>query len=91
MTQKFSLIQTSDNLIDEEIDAPKHYVEGRTIQPIEVIEDWGLNVHAANAVKYISRSGRKHDEIKDLKKAIWYLERKIKLIEKNNDLKLLRK
>ncbi len=24
---------------DEEIETPKHYVEGRKIQPIEVIED----------------------------------------------------
>lgn len=88
MTQKFSLIQTSDNdPKNEEIEAPKHYVEGRKIQPIQVIEDWELNHHLSCTIKYISRSGRKHDAIKDLKKAIWYLERRIKLLEKNNNLK----
>lgn len=88
MTQKLSLIQSSDiSHTNEEIEAPKHYIEGRTIEPISVIEDWKLNHHLACALKYISRSGRKNNEIKDLRKAIWYLERRIKLIEKNNDLK----
>lgn len=88
MTQKLSLIQSSDiNHFNEEIESPKHYVEGRTIEPISVIEDWNLNHHLACAVKYISRAGRKNNEMKDLRKAIWYLERRIKLIEKNNDLK----
>ncbi|AIL13721.1 hypothetical protein IM40_09915 (plasmid) [Candidatus Paracaedimonas acanthamoebae] len=69
------------------MNAPKHYVEGRTIEPISVTEDWNLNHHLACALKYISRAGRKHDEVKDLKKAIWYLERRIKLLEKKKNLK----
>lgn len=40
MSQKLSLIKTSEvDHQNEEIESPKHYVEGRTIQPIEVIED----------------------------------------------------
>ena len=88
MSQKFSLIKASE--VDhqkEEIESPKHYVEGRTIEPIILIEDWNLNHHLACALKYISRTGRKHDEVKDLKKAIWYLERRIKLLEKKKNLK----
>ncbi|AIL13736.1 hypothetical protein IM40_10035 (plasmid) [Candidatus Paracaedimonas acanthamoebae] len=69
------------------MESPKHYVEGRTIEPITLIEDWNLNHHLACALKYISRAGRKHDGVKDLRKAIWYLERRIKLIEKKNILK----
>jgi hypothetical protein len=63
MKQKFLIIKPSEcEFKDEEIEAPKHYVEDRKIQPIEVIEDWDLNAHAANALKYIARAGRKHDE-----------------------------
>jgi hypothetical protein len=57
----------------EIINSPSHYVEGRKIQPIEVLEDWNLNHHLACALKYISRAGRKHDEVKDLRKCIWYV------------------
>ncbi|MGI4851428.1 MAG: DUF3310 domain-containing protein [Janthinobacterium lividum] len=66
---------------DQEIESPAHYVEGRTIQPIEAIENWDLNHHLACALKYIARAGRKHDEVKDLRKAVWYLSRRIKLLE----------
>jgi hypothetical protein len=31
-----------------------------------------------NAIKYISRAGKKGDYVTDLKKAIWYLDREIK-------------
>lgn len=59
------------------INAPAHYVEGRKYQPIDVIEDWGLhkNHSLACALKYIARAGRKHDALKDIQKALWYLQR----------------
>lgn len=66
---------------DKIINAPPHYVEGRTIEPICVIEDWKLDHHLACALKYIARAGRKGDAIPDLLKAIWYIERKIKQLE----------
>lgn len=58
---------------------PDHYKGGRKYEPIEVIEDWGLNYRLGNALKYISRNGRKpgEDEREGLRKAIWYLEREI--------------
>ena len=56
---------------------PSHYAEGRQYEPIDVIEDWTLGFHEANALKYISRSGRKDNRIQDLEKAVWYLERRI--------------
>lgn len=59
------------------INHPPHYVENRKVQPIEIIEDWALCHHLACVVKYISRSGRKHDTWKDLKKAEWYLKREL--------------
>ena len=58
---------------------PDHYKGDRKFEPIDVIEDWGLNYRLGNALKYISRNGRKpgEDAREGLKKAIWYLEREI--------------
>ncbi len=64
-----------------EINHPAHYTDGRRYETIDVIEDWDLGFHLSSALKYISRYNRKGDGIKDLKKAIWYLQRKIKLEE----------
>ncbi len=60
---------------------PPHYT-GLSPQPIEVIEAWGLGYCLANAVKYISRAGRKGPAVDDLRKAIWHLEREISRLEK---------
>lgn len=56
---------------------PAHYIEGRSIEPIDVIEDWELGFHLGNALKYITRAGRKDPATRrqDISKAIWYLER----------------
>jgi hypothetical protein len=70
---------------DDEVNHPAHYTEGREHEPIDVIEDWELPYHLGNTVKYISRAGRKGldlpAELKDLKKAAWYLDRYIALRE----------
>jgi len=63
------------------INSPSHYAEGRQFEPIAVIEDWELNYRLGNAVKYISRAGRKLDAIEDLRKAVWYLQREIDTLE----------
>ena len=63
------------------VDKPSHYAEGRKYEPIDVIEDWELGMHLGNATKYISRAGRKGDELEDLKKARWYIDRRISLLE----------
>ena len=60
---------------------PSHYCEGRKYEPIKVIDDWGLDFYLGNALKYISRAGRKNDELEDLKKARFYLDYKIKCLE----------
>lgn len=63
------------------VDKPSHYAEGRKYEPIDVIEDWGLGMHLGNATKYISRAGRKGEELEDLKKARWYIDRRISMLE----------
>jgi hypothetical protein len=63
--------------MDDEINQPPHYTATK-IEPIDVIEAWGLNFCLGNVVKYIARLGRKDEELQELKKARWYLDREIK-------------
>ena len=65
----------------EMINHPSHYNQGK-FEAIDVIEDWKLNFNLGNTVKYISRAGHKDNIIQDLKKALWYLDREIKRLEK---------
>lgn len=60
------------------VNHPSHYTDGK-IEPIDYIEDKGLDFHLGNAVKYISRAGKKDPatKVEDLKKAVWYLAREI--------------
>lgn len=62
---------------------PSHYAEGRKYEPRKVIADWGLNFNLGNAVKYISRAGRKGDKIEDLQKAIQYIEFELEELDPN--------
>lgn len=67
----------------EMIDHPQHYGgENNDYEAIKVIEAWELDFCLGNVVKYISRAGKKGSCVKDLKKAKWYLERKISQLEK---------
>lgn len=65
---------------------PAHYNTGK-IEVIEFLEDQKLGYHVGNTVKYICRAGRKDPtkEIEDLKKAAWYLARKIELLTSEKD------
>ena len=70
----------------EMVNHPEHYGGSENVyEAIKVIENWGLDFHLGNTVKYISRAGKKgtDKELQDLKKALWYLERKIKNLENN--------
>ena len=69
----------------ENINHPKHYGGDNTYEAIKVIEAWNLDFTLGNTVKYIARAGKKDKakEIEDLKKALWYLDRKIKTLEVN--------
>lgn len=69
----------------ESVNHPAHYGgEDNTYEAIKVIESWGLDFCLGNVVKYISRAGKKDlaKELEDLKKALWYLDRRIKQIQK---------
>jgi len=69
------------------INHPDHYGgKNNTYECIKVIQAWNLDFCLGNAVKYISRAGKKDPdkEAEDIKKAIWYLEYHLKSIVHEN-------
>lgn len=69
----------------EAINHPVHYGGDVQHETVKCLEAWGLESDALlwNAVKYISRAGKKGPAIEDLKKALWYLSRRIDSFEQN--------
>ncbi len=65
---------------DDVINHPPHYTHSR-IETLDVIEEWGLGYHEGNIVKYLSRAKHKGNELVDLKKARFYLDRLISNLE----------
>jgi hypothetical protein len=70
----------------EMINHPSHYGgESNVYEVIKVAENWGLDKDAYlfNVVKYVARAGKKDPtkELEDLKKAAFYLNRRINILE----------
>ena len=67
---------------EDPVNRPSHYTDGK-IEVIDYIEDKKLGFCLGNAIKYISRAGKKDPskEVEDLNKAIWYINRRIKEIQ----------
>ncbi|MBR0484606.1 MAG: DUF3310 domain-containing protein [Oscillospiraceae bacterium] len=67
----------------DNVNHPSYYTDGK-IEVIEFIEDKNFGYCLGNAIKYISRSGKKskETEIQDLQKAIWYINRRIQELSK---------
>ena len=67
---------------NDPVNHPSHYTDGK-IEVIDFIEDKQLGFHLGNAVKYISRAGKKDPtkKIQDLEKARWYLDREIQRLK----------
>lgn len=81
------MTKTLSNDVDQNVQHPIYY--GGADDPyeaIKVIEAWNLGFHLGNTVKYISRAGKKdgNSATQDLKKALFYLNREIELLEKQN-------
>jgi hypothetical protein len=60
------------------VNHPKHYTTHPSgVECIQITEHMGFNL--GNAMKYLWRAGLKdgEDELKDLKKAIWYINREL--------------
>jgi hypothetical protein len=65
------------------ITRPHHYVD-RGIEPIDYIESWDMGCHISNVIKYVTRAPYKGNELEDLQKARWYLDRYISLRAKRD-------
>ena len=73
--------------IKEMVNGPQHYGgKDNVYEVIKVCEAWGLDKDAYlfNVVKYVARAGKKdpQKELEDLKKAIFYLQRKVENLQK---------
>lgn len=60
---------------------PPDYYQSETMEAIDVIEAFDLNFARGNIIKYVIRAGFKDDELADLKKARYYIEREIARLE----------
>ena len=69
-----------DDEADDPVNHPAHYTTGK-IEVIDFIEDKQLGFHEGNVIKYICRAKLKGQELQDLKKARWYLDRLISRID----------
>jgi hypothetical protein len=64
--------------LEDDIDHPEHYTAGG-IEVIDVIkakltEEQFVGYLKGSAIKYILRSGHKHEHEKDLRKCIWFTQ-----------------
>lgn len=71
--------------MSDPVNHPAHYKSDNGLEAIDVIEGFGLGFHLGNVVKYILRAGRKDHLIQDLRKARWYLDRRIAALTGNAD------
>lgn len=83
------MAKTLSNDVDQNVQHPIYY--GGADDPyeaIKVIEAWNLGFHLGNTVKYISRAGKKdgNSDTQDLRKAMFYLNREIELLEKQDQV-----
>lgn len=69
-----------DSRSEDVINHPSHYADGWSngAEVIDITEH--LNFNRGNAVKYLSRAGKKggsEKELEDLQKALWYVTREV--------------
>lgn len=88
LNNKDYFIEVKEKSYDS-VNHPKHYTSHPTnIECIEITRHYCFSI--GNAIKYLWRAGLKSDasltdkqkEIEDLKKAIWYINDRIKQLEK---------
>lgn len=63
---------------------PEHY-KTESIDVIDFCKEYNLNFNKGNIIKYICRAGKKENEpeLKDLEKALVYLQREINYLNQN--------
>ena len=71
-----TLSNPSKYLDKDEVNRPDHYTLGK-IEVYDFIKAWELSFAEGNVVKYVVRAPHKGTQLKDLKKARWYLDQLI--------------
>ena len=62
---------------------PQHYQGfSNGAQHVDIAEHLPFNL--GNALKYVSRAGRKGDMVEDLRKARWYIDRELSRLGAND-------
>jgi hypothetical protein len=66
--------------MSDQVVHPNHYGGDVPSEPIKVIRIWGLNFALGNAVKYLSRAGKKDPDkaVEDVEKARFYVNDELK-------------
>lgn len=89
--RKWSLARKAETVENnaEMVAHPDHYGGDTTYEVIKVIEAWGLDNDAFlfNVIKYTARAGKKGKQLEDLKKAEFYLQRRIAILERLQEAK----
>lgn len=67
---------------------PLHYRNGNDYDVIDFVKDNELNFNEGNVVKYVTRCRKKGTHLKDLEKALDYIQREIDFIRKEELKKL---
>lgn len=68
------------NAIDM-VNSPPHYTAGK-FETADVLDDWfPTEPHLWNVGKYLARWDKKGDPLENLRKAEWFLKRKITALE----------
>ena len=62
--------------MNDPVNHPKHYTAHPSgVEAIEITEH--MNFCVGNAIKYLWRAGLKGEQVEDLRKARWYIDREI--------------
>lgn len=69
-----------DQKFNDPVNHPNHYTSHPSgVEVIQITEH--MNFCLGNAIKYILRADHKGNQIQDLKKAVWYINREIERLE----------
>lgn len=66
-------------------ETPLHYENGKGYDVIDFIKDYNMNFNIGNVVKYCARLGKKDERLKELRKALDYLQREIEYEENRQE------
>lgn len=83
LEEKMDAVLGENTVLHDPVSHPAHYTDGG-IETLDFIVAKKLDFFLGQVCKYISRAGKKDPdkELEDLKKAQFYLNRKIELMEK---------